>query len=123
MMFEIKLPDGFTHVKQICLHKEYGLGFEYYIEVLSIVRSPDGVLYVRQYINECYSGANGRPCTVIKDVCCTIRQNIDVSGINENNWEKYIVPEEKYYPAVVIENTGGTYVDQEALDYAKEGCR
>ena len=122
-MFEIKLPDRFTHVKQIGLRKEYCLGFEYFIEILSIVRGLDGALFVRQYTNQCYSGANGRPCTMIRDVCCTIRQNVSISGINENNWGEYIVPEEKYDPAVVIENTNGTYVDQEALAYAKEGCR
>lgn len=73
-MFEINLPEGFSHVKQIYLHKEYRLGFEYYIEVLSIVRNSEGALFVRQYTNDCSSGANGRPCTAIRDVCYTIRR-------------------------------------------------
>ena len=40
--------------------------------------------------------------------------------IDENNWKKYISFDELPDPTVVFENTGGTYVDQQTLEFVKK---
>ena len=121
--FTIKQPDGFIQVNQIYIHKEYLLGFSYEIEMLSIVRNSDGTLYLREYSNWCTSEANGKPSTTIRDVCYKLNSNDDISRINENNWKKYIPHDELLSPTFVFEETNGTYVDQQALNFAKEDTR
>lgn len=121
--FKIKLPDGFIQVNQIFIHKEYLLGFSYEIEMLSIVRDSDGTLYLREYSNCCTSEANGRPSTTIRDVCYRLDSNVQISRINENNWKKYIPLDELLHPTIVFEDTNGTYVDQQALNFAKDDTR
>ena len=118
-MFEIKLPDGFAQVKQICFHKENWRGFLYKMEMLSIIQDSDGTFYLRHYANRCDSEANGRPSTTIRDVCYKIERKTHISRINENNWKKYIPFEELLHPTVVIENTNEACVDQQALDFVK----
>lgn len=120
--FEIKLPDGFGQVKQICLHKEYWLGFSYKIEMLSIIRDAEGTYYLRKYTNTCDSGANGRPCTTIRDVCYKINKD-HISRINEKNWDKDIPLEQLLNPTIVFEHSNETYVDTQALNYVKENVR
>ena len=114
-MFEIRLPDGFIQLKQICLRKEYWLGFSYNIEMLSILKNPEGAVFLRRYTNCCDAGANGRPCTSVRDVCYRLDHQEDISGINEKNWWKYVSDDEP----IILENTGGDYVDQSALDFVK----
>ena len=118
-MFEIKLPEGFTHVKQIRLHKKYCLGFSYLIDILCIIQNSEGTFYLRHYTNFCDSGANGRPLTSIRDVCYKIKNKAHIAQINENNWKKYILLDELLHPTVIFESIGGTYVDQQALDFVK----
>ncbi len=118
-MFEIQLPDGFTHMKQVSIHIEYWKGFSYSIELLSIIQNAEGTLFLRKYTNSCDVGANGRPVTSIRDVCFKISGKVHISGINERNWRKFISDNE-YQPSVIIENAGGDYVDQKVLDYVKE---
>ena len=114
-MFEIRLPDGFIQLKQICLRKEYWLGFSYNIEMLSILKNSEGAVFLRRYMNCCDAGANGRPCTSVRDGCYRLDNQEDISGINEKNWWKYVSNGEPR----ILENTGGDYVDQSALDFVK----
>ena len=118
-MFEIQLPDGFTQVKQICVQKEYWLGFSYNIEILSILQNSEGTLFLRRYTYCCDTGANGRPCTTIRDVCYKLDGTVPVSKMNEKNWKDYLSMDELLQPSVLLEDTGGTYVDQDALDFVK----
>ena len=122
-MFEIQLPDGFIQVKQLCFHKEYWMGFSHNIEMLSIIQNSEGTLFLRKYTNCCDAGANGRPCTSIRDVCYKLDGMAHISGINEKNWDEYITIDELLHPSVIVEDTGGTYVDQNALDFVKEDAR
>ena len=118
-MFEVKIPDGYIQVKQLCFHKEYWLGFSYNIKMLSIIQNSEGSWFLREYTNCCDAGANGRPCTSIRDVCYKIDKKADYFGINEKNWKEYISLDELLNPAVIFEETGGNYVDQSALDFVK----
>ena len=114
-MFEPKLPDGFTQVKQLSRNMEHGLGLYYCLEILSIVQDPEGRSFVRRYTNTCDTGANGRPETFITDLCFMIREEAPVSGISEKNWREFIADSE-LHPSVVIERSNGIYVNMEIWD-------
>ena len=122
-MFAIELPEGFTQVKQLCCNLKYELGFSYNIEILSIIQKDDGAMFLRRYTNSCDTGANGRPCTLIKDVGFRIDKTVPVSRIDKNNWDNFVSLDELLEPSLVIESTNGTYVDQKALDFVKESVQ
>ncbi len=118
-MFEIKTPDGFICVKQLCCRIEYWRGFSYEIEMLSIIQDGEGNRYIREYSNRCDSGANGRPETTVKDYGYKTVKRARISRVNERDWKKHISPEESLNPSLVFESTSGAYVDQDVLDFVR----
>ena len=118
-MFEIKCPDGVTEVKQVSRHLNHDRGICYSLEILSIVKDAQGILFLRRYTNCCDLGANGRPITTINDVCFRISGKAHIAGLNEDNWRKYTA-DKVYNPSIILENTSDCYVDPEIWNELKK---
>lgn len=111
------LQVGFKLIKNITKKIEYYSRFEYAIELVDVVVDTENKTYIRVYSNYNSSEANGRPCTTEKD---EYYQTNDVEEINADTYEKRIFPDVK--PTFILTDSCGTYVDSDALEFAKKYC-
>lgn len=111
------LQVGFKLIKNITKKIEYYSGFEYVIKLVDVVADTENKTYIRVYSNYNSCEANGRPCTTEKD---EYYQIIDVEEINVDTYRKHIFPYVK--PTFTLNESNGTYVDNDALEFAKKFC-
>lgn len=111
------LQDGFKLIKNITKKIEYYSGFEYVIKLVDVVVDTENKTYIRVYSNFNSREANGRPCTTEKD---EYYQTIDAEEINADTYRKRIFPYVK--PTFTLSDSSGTYVDSDALEFAKKYC-
>ena len=109
-----ELQIGFKLIKNIIKKIEYYNGFEYLIKLVDVVEDTENKTYLRVYSNYNSSEANGRPCTTERD---EYYQIIDGEEIDADTYRKHIFPYVK--PTFTLNESNGTYVDSDALEFAK----